>query len=56
LSLNLPFHVPSLEVNLAAVRWVRGRNIGVECIQMTKNEQRRLRDFLNEHPAPNTSP
>lgn len=56
LSLNLPFHVPSLEVNLAAVRWVLGRNIGVEFIQMTKNEQRPLRDFLNEHPAPNISP
>jgi hypothetical protein len=56
LSLNLPFQVPSLDVILAAVRWVRRRNFGVEFIQMTKDEQRRLRDFLNEHPAPTTSP
>jgi hypothetical protein len=56
LSLNLPFHVPSLEVILAAVRWVRGRHVGVEFIRMTKDEQRRLRDFLDTHPTPDTSP
>ena len=30
LNLSLPFREPSLEVLLAAVRWVQGRNFGVE--------------------------
>ena len=56
LSLSLPFQVPSLEVILAAVRWVKGKNFGVEFIQIAESEQRRLRDFLTTHPTPNTSP
>ena len=52
LSLSLPFQVPSLEVILAAVRWVQGRNFGVEFIQIAEGEQRRLRDFLTTHPTP----
>jgi len=55
LSLSLPLQVPSLEVILAAVRWVQGRNFGVEFIQITESEQSRLRDFLDSHPTPNTS-
>jgi hypothetical protein len=47
--------VPSLEVLLAAVRWVEGRNFGVEFIQITHSEQSRLRDFLNTHPTSNAS-
>jgi len=56
LSFSLPFQVPSLEVILAAVRWVKGKNFGVEFIQIAEGEQRRLRDFLTTHPTPNTSP
>ena len=56
LSLSLPFQVLSLEVILAAVRWVKGKNFGVEFIQIAEGEQRRLRDFLTTHPTPNTSP
>ena len=56
LSLSLPFQVLSLEVILAAVRWVKGKNFGVEFIQIAEGEQRRLRDFLTTQPIPNTSP
>ena len=56
LSLSLPFQVPSLEVILAAVRWVQGRNFGVEFIQITESEQSRLKNFLDTQPIPNTSP
>ena len=56
LSLSLPFQVPSLEVMLAAVRWAKGKNFGVEFIQIAEGEQRRLRDFLTKHSTPNTSP
>jgi len=56
LSLSLPFQVPSLEVILAAVRWAKGKNFGVEFIQIAEGEQRRLRDFLTTHSTPNTSP
>jgi hypothetical protein len=56
LSFTLPFQVPLLEVILAAVRWVRGRNFGVEFIQISETEQSRLKDFLDIQPIPNTSP
>ena len=55
LSLSLPFQMPSLEVILAAVRWVKGKNFRVEFIQIAEGEQRQLRDFLTTHPTPNTS-
>jgi len=56
LNLSLPFHEPSLQVVLAAVRWVQGKNYGVEFIQITPSEQRRLRDFLDTQFPLNTSP
>ena len=52
LSLSLPFQMPSLEVILAAVRWVKGKNFRVEFIQIAEGEQRQLRDFLTTHPLP----
>jgi len=55
LNLSLPFREPSLQVVLAAVRWVHGRNFGVEFIQITSGEQSRLKDFLDTQPTPNTS-
>lgn len=42
LRLGLPFQVPLLDVGLAAVRWVQGRNFGVEFIQIPESEQSRL--------------
>jgi hypothetical protein len=56
LSFSLPLQVPLLEVMLAAVRWVQGRNFGVEFIQITESEKSRLKDFLDTQPIPNTSP
>jgi hypothetical protein len=56
LSFSLPIQVPLLEVMLAAVRWVQGRNFGVEFIQITESEQSRLKNFLDTQPIPNTSP
>ena len=56
LSLSLPLQMPSLEVMLAAVRWVQGRHFGVEFIQIPNSEQGRLRDFLDNRPAAKTSP
>jgi hypothetical protein len=48
-ALNLSFHFrePSLQVVLAAVRWVQGKRFGVKFIRMTEGEQIRLRNFLN---------
>ena len=56
LNLSLPFLEPSLQVVLAAVRWVQGSNFGVEFIQITDSEQSRLKDFLEMQPTPNTLP
>jgi hypothetical protein len=56
LNLSLPFREPSLQVVLAAVRWVQGRNFGVEFIQITHSEQSRLKAFLDSQPTPNTVP
>lgn len=56
LNLSLPFGEPSLQVVLAAVRWVQGKNYGVEFIQITHSEQCRLKDFLGGQGTPNTSP
>jgi len=55
LNLSLPFREPSLQVVPAAVRWVQGKNYGVEFIQITHSEQSRLKDFLDTQATPNTS-
>jgi PilZ domain len=55
LNLSLPFREPSLQVVLAAVRWVQGANYGVEFIQITHSEQCRLKDFLDTQVTSNTS-
>jgi len=54
LNLSLPFREPSLQVVLAAVRWVQGENYGVEFIQITKSEQCRLKEFLDTQATSNT--
>ena len=56
LNLSLPFREPSLQVVLAAVRWVQEKNFGVEFIQITHSEQSRLTAFLDTQPTPNTVP
>jgi hypothetical protein len=55
LNLSLIFREPSLQVVLAAVRWVQGKNCGVEFIQVTPSEQSRLKDFLATQAPPNTA-
>ena len=55
-SLSLPDQASSLDVMLAAVRWVQGRHFGVEFIQIPAYEQSRLRDFLGNPPADKTAP
>jgi hypothetical protein len=56
LNLSLLSREPSLQIVLAAVRWVQGQNYGVEFIQITHSEQNRLKDFLATQAIPNTSP
>ena len=46
---------PSLEVELAVIRWVQGWRFGVEFIRMPDEEQRRLRHFLGSHLIQETS-
>lgn len=42
----LPDHVPSIDINLAAVRWVRGSRFGVEFLHLPAQERSRLDRFL----------
>ncbi|MET0516139.1 MAG: PilZ domain-containing protein [Nitrospiraceae bacterium] len=49
LRLLLPDHVPSIDVDLAAVRWVRGTHFGVEFLRLPAQERLRLDRFLLDH-------
>lgn len=49
LRLFLPDHVPSVDINLAAVRWVSGRFFGVEFLRLSPHERSRLDRFLLDH-------
>ena len=42
----LPDHVPSIDIDLAAVRWVRGSRFGVEFLHLPAQERSRLDRFL----------
>ncbi|TAJ34418.1 MAG: PilZ domain-containing protein [Nitrospirae bacterium] len=46
LTLSIPSQQPPLQVMLAGVRWAHGGHMGVEFIQMTQDEQGRLREAL----------
>ena len=49
LRLLLPDHVPSIDIDLAAVRWVRGSHFGVEFLRLPIQERSRLDRFLLDH-------
>ena len=46
--LQLPDQKPSLEIGLATVRWVKGAEFGVEFLQVRKDVEERLRQFITE--------
>jgi hypothetical protein len=46
LTLTLPWDKPPIDVLLAAVKWVRGNQIGVEFIDLEANNQTSLNAFL----------
>ena len=52
LILHLSDEIPSLEVESAAVRWVKGRVFGVELLYMGPKEFERLSEFLTSQDAP----
>ena len=49
LRLFLPDHTPSVDIDLAAVRWVRGELFGVEFLRLPPKERIRLDRFLLDH-------
>ncbi|MGQ0809958.1 MAG: PilZ domain-containing protein [Nitrospiraceae bacterium] len=51
LRLLLPDSRVSLQVELAAVRWVQGLRFGMEFIRMDQEDQIRLDQFLNCRPT-----
>ena len=50
LRLFLPDRQNPLHVTLAAIRWVDGFKLGIEFIRTSENEQRRLEQFVRQHP------
>ncbi len=47
LRISPPDYEPPIQVGLAAVRWVKGQESGLEFISMEPEEQRRLRGFVS---------
>jgi hypothetical protein len=45
-SFSLPDHRPPLQVELAAVRWSRRNQFGVEFLSISKESRSRLQEFL----------
>jgi NOL1/NOP2/fmu family ribosome biogenesis protein len=52
LTLKLPWDKSPIEVLLAAVKWVRGNNIGVEFIDIEADDQTSLNAFLSSWSKP----
>jgi len=50
LTLTLPWDEPPIEVLLAAVKWVRGNNIGIEFLDLEDDEQVSLDVFISSRP------
>jgi hypothetical protein len=46
LTLTLPWDKPSVDILLAAVKWVRGNHLGVEFIDLEADNQTSLNAFL----------
>ena len=51
LEMFLPGHTFPLSVQLAVVRWAKGKQFGVEFIKIHESQQRILRHFLDRHYA-----
>jgi hypothetical protein len=51
LRLLLPDCIPSIDIDVAAVRWVRGQFFGVEFLRLHTQERSRLGRFLFDHRA-----
>ena len=47
LRLSLPDQAPSMDVKLAAVRWAKGREFGLEFLMIGSEEEERLRRFVS---------
>ncbi len=47
LRLSLPDQAPPMDIELAAVRWAKGQESGLEFINMEPEEQTRLRRFVS---------
>ncbi len=43
----LPDQAPSMDVELAPVRWVKGREFGLEFLIMGSDQEERLRHFVS---------
>ena len=56
LRLLLPDIIPSLRIDLAAVRWVVGSHFGVEFLRVPGEDQRRLDRFLENFRVMKTIP
>jgi hypothetical protein len=52
LRLSLPWAKPPVDILLAAVKWVRGNNIGVEFIDLEAEDQTSLQAFLSSWSRP----
>ena len=46
LRLSLPDQAPSMDVKLAAVRWAKGREFGLEFLMIGSEEEERLHRFV----------
>lgn len=52
LMLNLPWDEPPVEVRLAAVKWVKENNVGVEFLKVEEDDRVSLDVFLSSRSKP----
>lgn len=48
LRIHLPDHEPPIQVELASVRWARGREFGLEFTSMDTDQRERLRQVVRD--------
>ena len=53
--LNLPWDEPPVEVRLAAVKWTKDNNIGVEFLKVEDDDRVSLDVFLSSRAKPQES-
>jgi hypothetical protein len=49
--IEVPRHQNPLEILVATVRWTRGAEFGVEFLRMEPDQERRLRELIQENEA-----